>query len=129
MRRRAMRLGVHHLNFSVRDLDEALPFYRDLLGFEPIEGRPDGRGAGIYLGREGYPQINLNVKELPAPDPDAPFDVGAQHVCLLFEEFEALRDRIRAGSFPWKESPSFPPRIFVKDPSGNQFEIQPADAY
>src|SRR5688572_16848151 len=33
--------GAHHTSYTVRDLDEAIHFYRDLLGFELVLVRPE----------------------------------------------------------------------------------------
>ena len=55
--------GIHHINFLVRDLDEAEPRYRELLGLEPaLRGELPGRGvitARFRLG-ESWLEIAIN---------------------------------------------------------------------
>ena len=51
--------SVHHVSFVVRELEPALKFYRDILGFEPIE-RPEMGIGGAWL-QAGSTQVHLIV--------------------------------------------------------------------
>lgn len=57
--------GIWHFSFTVSDLDAAIAFYRDLLGFELIHRQ---RQDNDYTRRlVGYPDAVLEVAQLAAP--------------------------------------------------------------
>src|SRR5205823_10727723 len=64
-------LKLHNCFISVHDHDEALAFYRDLLG---LEVRADVKYEGMRwttIGPKDQPDVNI-VLEPPAADPNAP---------------------------------------------------------
>ncbi len=105
-----MSLRVHHIAIAVRDLDEALSFYRDVLGLEVAE-------------RHQVPQEGVEIAFLPAGEAEIellePLDEGGgvarflekrgeglHHVCLEVPDIEAAMDRLRAaGARVLSESP------------------------
>jgi predicted enzyme related to lactoylglutathione lyase len=65
-----MELKVSHCFIAVHDPDEALAFYRDVLG---LEVRNDVTNQGmrwVTVGPRAQPDVNI-VLELPAGDPNA----------------------------------------------------------
>jgi glyoxylase I family protein len=60
-------LHLHHIAISVRDTDASVNFYRDVLGFRPIE-RPnfDFRGAWLL----GY-GIQIHIMKAQSPEAQA----------------------------------------------------------
>lgn len=57
--------GLWHFSFTVSDLDAAVAFYRDLLGFEVI--RRATLDSEYIRGLVGYPDAVLDVAQLVAP--------------------------------------------------------------
>ncbi len=100
-------VGVNHIAFEVRDLDQALEWYERYFAIT-LRGR-HAKMAWIDLGdqflalSEGGPQ---------APDRD-------RHVGLVVEDKEALRAALLEGG----EDVAARGGLRVRDPSGNQLEI------
>ncbi|HID88214.1 MAG TPA: methylmalonyl-CoA epimerase [Anaerolineae bacterium] len=105
-----MSLHVHHIAIAVRDLDEALAFYRDILGLEMTE-------------RRRVPQEGVEIAFLPAGETEIellqPLDEGGgvarflerrgeglHHICLAVPDVEAAMRRLReAGAQVLSETP------------------------
>jgi lactoylglutathione lyase len=100
-------IGINHVAFEVRDLDEALDWYRRYFEFE-MRGRRGGM-AWIDLGDQF---IALSEGAPEAPD-------RSRHVGLVVSDKEALRSALREG----REDVSSGRGLRVRDPSGNQLEI------
>jgi extradiol dioxygenase family protein len=100
-------LGVNHVAFEVRDLDEALAWYDRYFAFE-LRGRRGGM-AWIDLGDQF---LALSESASPMPDRD-------RHVGLVVDDKEALRGLLHRDGVPVSSAGS----LRVHDPSGNQLEI------
>jgi lactoylglutathione lyase len=100
-------LGINHIGFQVRDLDEALAWYERFFVVTLRGRRPTM--AFIDLGDQF---IALSEGEVEAPDHD-------RHVGLVVDDKEALRAALRDAGLPVRASGS----LRVTDPSGNQLEI------
>lgn len=110
--------GVHHVAICVDDLDRALEFYVDRLGFPVRADRPDlGDLAGAWLDA-GAAQIHLMV--LPMPDG------RGQHFALGVADLDGtiaeLRDRGIEVHGPY-EMEGVCRQAFLHDPAGNQVEL------
>ncbi len=100
-------IGVNHIAFEVRDLDEALDWYQRYFAFD-LRGRRRGM-AWIDLGDQF---IALSEGAPEAPD-------RSRHVGLVVSDKEALRAALVEGG----EDVSSGRGLRVRDPSGNQLEI------
>jgi extradiol dioxygenase family protein len=100
-------IGVNHIAFEVRDLDEALDWYRRYFEFE-MRGR---RGAMAWIDL-GDQFIALSEGKPEAPD-------RGRHVGLVVSDKEALRAALIDGG----EDVSSGRGLRVRDPSGNLLEI------
>src|SRR5690242_8950107 len=92
-----VRIG--HVHLKVADLDRALKFYRDVLGFE-LTQRYGSQAA--FLSAGGYHHhIGLNTWESKDGKPPAPGSTGLYHVAIVYptraELADALRRLIAAG--------------------------------
>jgi len=67
--------GYSHGTVMVDDLDAALAFYCDVLGFEPIP-RPEGIGPGAWL-QAGTAQVHIGVVDAMITP------AGLPHLALL----------------------------------------------
>jgi lactoylglutathione lyase len=100
-------IGLNHVAFEVRDLDEALAWYQRFF-VVTLRGRRQ-KMAWIDLGDQF---IALSEGEVESPD-------RARHIGLVVDGKEQLRSALREAGV--KVGPSGSLR--VTDPSGNQLEI------
>ena len=100
-------MGINHVAFEVRDLDEALEWYGAYFEVELRGRRPTM--AWIDLGDQF---VALSAGAPPAPDDD-------RHVGLVVDDKEALRAALREAGVDVPASGS----LRLRDPSGNQLEI------
>jgi catechol 2,3-dioxygenase-like lactoylglutathione lyase family enzyme len=121
--------GYSHVNLAVDDLDAAVAFYREALGFELLP-RPDFEGApGVWLGH-GAAQVHLNVvDEMP---PRKTFAHLAFHIPT--DAYADTIDALRARGVKFRSGPSsrqdFGVTVwaaFIEDPSGNLIELTDVD--
>ena len=98
-------LSFNHTAFTVSDLDEVIPFFRDLLGFELTSRAPRDRrlirritaidGVDLEIAYVNGPGHRIELIEYKAPaDREVVVprlcDAGAAHVALNVEGLEAL---------------------------------------
>jgi catechol 2,3-dioxygenase-like lactoylglutathione lyase family enzyme len=100
-------VGINHVAFEVRDLDEALAWYGRFFDLRMRGRRPTM--AWIDLGDQF---IALSETAAPARDTH-------RHVGLVVDDREALRAALRDAGYDVPSSGS----LRVHDPSGNQLEI------
>jgi len=100
-------IGINHVAFEVRDLDEALAWYERFFAVTLRGRRP--QMAWIDLGDQF-----IALSEGPGESPD-----HARHVGLVVDDKEALRSALREAGVQVRASGS----LRVSDPSGNQLEI------
>src|SRR3954463_11118832 len=76
------RVRIGHVHLKVSDLERALGFYRDVLGFEVTQRY--GRGAA-FLSAGGYHHhIGLNTWESAGGSPPPPGCTGLFHTAILY---------------------------------------------
>src|SRR6185369_15029379 len=86
-----VRIG--HVHLKVADLERSLRFYRDVLGFEVMQGY--GQDA-VFVSAGGYHHhIGLNTWESKHGSPPAPGTTGLYHVAILYPTRAALGDALR----------------------------------
>ena len=119
-----VRIG--HVHLKVADLDRALAFYRDVLGFE-VTARY-GRGA-VFLSAGGYHHhIGLNVWESRGGPPPAPGTTGLYHAAILYPTRTALADALRRlveAGIPLQGASDHgvSEALYLSDPDGNGLEL------
>lgn len=120
------RVGIGHVHLKVADLDRALAFYRDVLGFEVTQRY--GRQAA-FLSAGGYHHhIGLNTWESAGGSPPPPGSTGLYHVAILYptraELADALRRLIRAKiPLSGASDHGVSEAIYLNDPDGNGVEL------
>jgi glyoxylase I family protein len=116
--------SLHHLSFTVPDLEASLGFWRDLLGFEPIE-RPDLGFPGAWL--RGY---GVEVHLLAPPGAVAAerrLSPLRNHVAFRVECLDAVRRTLEAAGLEVLGGRGAIRQMFVLDPGANVIEfIEPA---
>ena len=117
---------IGHVHLTVADLDRALAFYRDVLGFE-VTARY-GRDA-VFVSAGGYHHhIGLNTwAGRGAPRP-APGTTGLYHFAILYpnrvELARAVRGVLEAGvPLEGASDHGVSEAIYLRDPDGNGVEL------
>ena len=118
-------LAVHHVSFSVRDLERARSFYGDLMGLEPVE-RPDLGIPGAWY-RAGNAEIHLIAAPGPPESSEAELSPLANHVALAVDDYAATLDRLESRGLEIVRTSPERGQLWVQDPDGNVIEfIDPA---
>ena len=110
-------LGLHHVSINVRDVDEALQFYREVLGLQERDDRPNFPFAGAWLDL-GDQQVHLLHKSVPE-------ELG-QHFAMVAEDLSASVAELRAKGIEVTDPEPVGGNLqaFLHDPSGNRVELQ-----
>ncbi|MDH5435401.1 MAG: VOC family protein [Gammaproteobacteria bacterium] len=118
-----MITALHHVSVIVSDTEQALKFYRDMLGLKVDPARPDLGYAGAWLDI-GNQQIHL--LELPNPDPltGRPEHGGRdRHVALLVSSLDEIVKTLEQNNITFTLSKSGRRALFCRDPDGNGVEL------
>ena len=87
------RVRIGHVHLKVADLERALQFYHEVLGFA-VQQRFGTQAAFISAG--GYHHhIGLNTWESRGGSPPPPGTTGLYHVAILYPTRAALADALR----------------------------------
>ncbi|SLN51978.1 VOC family protein [Pseudooctadecabacter jejudonensis] len=117
---------VGHIHLKVADLERAVAFYRDVLGFE-VTARM-GRHAA-FLGAGGYHHhIGLNTWESQGAAPAPAGYTGLYHAAFLYPTRAALADVVtrvlEAGvSLDGAADHGVSEAVYLRDPDGNGVEL------
>jgi catechol 2,3-dioxygenase-like lactoylglutathione lyase family enzyme len=133
---------VHHHGIVVSDLDRAIEFYRDVLGFDlerRFEADPEAFGQRLGVGRApaelafldaGSVRVELETHENTGESTSKstqPTDVGVAHLCLEVDDidrvYHSLEDDTEFLSPPGRASDSGARIVYLHDPDGNLIEL------
>jgi catechol 2,3-dioxygenase len=120
------RVQIGHVHLKVADLDRALRFYRDLLGFEVTTRYGN---EAIFLSAGGYHHhIALNTWESLGGSPPPPRSTGLYHLAILYPTRALLADAVRrvlaAGiELEGASDHGVSEAIYLRDPDGNGVEL------
>jgi len=120
----SVRIG--HVHLKVADLDRALAFYCDVLGFE-VMARYGEQAAFIAAG--GYHHhIGLNTWESLGGSPPASGTTGLYHTAILYPTRAALADALRrliAAGIPLDGASDHgvSEALYLRDPDQNGVEL------
>ena len=119
-------VAIGHVHLKVADLDRALKFYRDVLGFE-LTQRYGTQAA--FLSAGGYHHhIGLNTWESLGGPPPAPGTTGLYHVAILYPTRAELGDALRrlmAAAIPLEGASDHgvSEALYLRDPDDNGVEL------
>jgi catechol 2,3-dioxygenase len=119
-----VRIG--HVHLKVADIDRALTFYCDVLGFELMQ-RYGNQAAFISAG--GYHHhIGLNTWESAGGSPPPPGSTGLYHLAILYPTRVALADalrRVRAAgiALDGASDHGVSEALYLRDPDENGVEL------
>jgi catechol 2,3-dioxygenase len=117
---------IGHVHLKVANIEKALSFYRDLLGFEVTQYYGD---SAVFLSAGGYHHhIGLNTwysKDGPRPQPHA---TGLFHTAILYPERKDLAiavKRLVVGNYKISGASDHgvSEAIYLEDPDGNGVEL------
>ncbi len=118
--------SIGHVHLRVADLERAVAFYRDILGF-PVTARYGDQAA--FLGAGGYHHhIGLNTWDSKGGTPPPHGHTGLYHAAFLYPDREALGTVVRrvldAGiSLDGAADHGVSEAIYLRDPEGNGVEL------
>jgi catechol 2,3-dioxygenase len=117
---------IGHVHLKVADLERAVSFYRDVLGFT-VTGRVGDQLA--FLAAGGYHHhIGLNTLESRGGTPPAAGTTGLYHAAIRYPTRAALAkalQQIRASDHPVSHGSDHgaSESIYLADPDGNGLEL------
>jgi catechol 2,3-dioxygenase len=120
------RADIGHVHLKVSDIDRALGFYRDVLGFE-VFARMGDQAAFVSAG--GYHHhLGLNTWESKGGSPPPPGTTGLYHVAIRYPDRQALAKALRrvvdAGvSLSGASDHGVSEAIYLRDPDDNGIEL------
>jgi len=112
--------GIDHLNLTVRNLEISCLFWKELLGFEPLEEIPEQQGRII-----GNQNALLALYEDPNFEPYK--KNGFNHLSFHIKNFDDVEQKCKemnlsieyGGVLEWPKSRS----IYINDPNGYEIEL------
>src|SRR5881398_2514796 len=119
-----VRIG--HVHLKVADLERALAFYRDVLGFE-LTQRYGAQAA--FLSAGGYHHhIGLNTWQSRNGKPAPPESIGLFHAAIRYPDRAALADALRRlvdARVPLEGASDHgvSEALYLHDPDGNGLEL------
>ena len=119
-------VGIGHVHLKVADLERALGFYRDVLGFELTQ--KFGNSAA-FLSAGGYHHhIGLNTWESLGGTPPPPGTTGLYHTAILYptraDLADALRRVLAAGiALDGATDHGVSEALYLRDPDDNGVEL------
>jgi catechol 2,3-dioxygenase len=120
------RVDIGHVHLKVSDIDRALAFYRDVLGFELTQRLGD---EAAFLSAGGYHHhLGLNTWESRGGSPPPPGTTGLYHVAIRYPDRAALGDALRRLSgagipITGATDHGVSEAVYLRDPDGNGIEL------
>jgi len=120
------QVGIGHVHLKVADLERAIAFYRDVLGFDLTQRY--GRQAA-FLSAGGYHHhIGLNTWESAGGSPPPAGTTGLYHLAILYPTRAELADALRrllAAGIPLEGASDHgvSEALYLRDPDGNGVEL------
>ena len=120
------RVDVGHIHLKVADLDRAITFYRDVLGFDLMQQMG---GQAAFLSAGGYHHhIGLNTWESLGGPPPPPGTTGLYHAAFRFPDRRSLAQttqRVIDAGVPLDGASDHgvSEAIYLRDPDGNGIEL------
>jgi catechol 2,3-dioxygenase len=120
------RVDIGHVHLKVADIERALGFYCDVLGFELMQRFGD---SAAFVAAGGYHHhIGLNTWESRGASPPPRGTTGLYHVAIRYPDRPALADALRrvleAGiALDGASDHGVSEALYLRDPDGNGIEL------
>ncbi len=128
---------LNHAVLYVRDVEASVAFYRDVLGFAPIEGMDGLKGAAFLRAPSSTNDHDLGLFEIgaaAAPSGAGRATVGLYHLAWEVETLadlaEVSQKLTERGALAGATDHATTKALYAKDPDGLEFEVSwlvPAD--
>ena len=128
---------LNHAVLFVRDVEASVAFYREVLGFAPIEGMAELRGAAFLRAPSSTNDHDLGLFEVGAqagPSGAGRSTVGLYHLAWEVEtlaDLAEIAERLQArGALVGATDHATTKALYAKDPDGIELEVSwlvPAD--
>jgi catechol 2,3-dioxygenase len=119
-------VDIGHVHLKVADLDRAIEFYRDVLGFELMQRMGD---QAAFLSAGGYHHhIGLNTWESKGGSPPPPGSTGLFHLAIRYPTRAALADALKrlvdnGVPLTGASDHGVSEALYLQDPDGNGIEL------
>lgn len=116
-------LSIHHVSLVIADTQKAVNFYRNVLGLELYEARPELGFPGAWF-TIGDQQIHL--LQVPNPDPvdNRPEHGGRdRHLAMTVDSLSEIEKTLQSNEIVYTRSHSGRSALFCRDPDGNGVEL------
>ena len=122
-----MKARIGSINIGVRDLDQAVAFYRDVLGFGLVFSEPSSNYARFDV--EG---IRLGVISHDAGSPEADAFTGRHTgISIAVDDVDRAYEELKARGASFPMAPTRQPwgayMAMVSDPDGNLYYLETFD--
>jgi catechol 2,3-dioxygenase len=120
------RVDVGHVHLKVADLDRAIAFYRDVLGFE-LQQRIGDQAA--FLSAGGYHHhVGLNTWESGGGSPPPFGTTGLYHVAFRYPDRQALANALKrlleqGARLSGASDHGVSEALYLRDPDENGIEL------
>jgi catechol 2,3-dioxygenase len=117
---------IGHVHLKVTDLDKALGFYKELLGFEITQRYGD---SAVFISAGGYHHhIGLNTWHSKNAGPAPVRAAGLYHVAIVYptrKDLAAIFKRLDDAGYPLTGASDHgvSEAIYLNDPDGNGVEL------
>ena len=128
---------LNHAVLFVRDVEASVAFYREVLGFAPIEGMAELRGAAFLRAPSSTNDHDLGLFEIGAkagPSGAGRSTVGLYHLAWEVEtlaDLAEIAERLQGrGALVGATDHATTKALYAKDPDGIELEVSwlvPAD--
>jgi catechol 2,3-dioxygenase len=120
------RVDIGHVHLKVSNIERALGFYVDVLGFE-LQQRMGDQAAFISAG-DYHHHIGLNTWESRGGSPPPPGSTGLYHTAIRYPDREQLADalaRLVEAGIPLTGASDHgvSEALYLNDPDGNGVEL------
>jgi catechol 2,3-dioxygenase len=119
-------VDIGHVHLKVADLERAIDFYRDVLGFDVTQQMGD---QAAFLSAGGYHHhIGLNTWESKGGSPPPPGSTGLFHLAIRYPTRAALADALKRlvenrVAISGASDHGVSEAIYLHDPDGNGIEL------
>ena len=115
--------GVHHLSFTVKNLERSREFYEGVMGLSTIE-RPDMGIGGVWY-EAGNAEVHLI--ELPSGTPHASpaekLTPLANHNAFAIDDYAKTLEYLKSKDVEVLETSPERGQMWIRDPDGNVIEL------
>ena len=120
------KVVIGHVHLKVADIDRALAFYRDVLGFTVTQGY--GQDAVFVSAGDYHHHIGLNTWQSKGGSPPPPGTTGLYHLAILYPTRASLADALRRllkarTALTGAADHGVSEALYLNDPDGNGVEL------